>query len=92
MGVASRVVGLEALEPEAMRVAGDVAARSTVALKLAKESVNRAFDTPLEVGLELGPRSRAEPDCSTSAAARGSPSCWRRSAAPCRAASTSARG
>ena len=30
MGVASRVVGLEALEPEAMRVAGEVAARSTV--------------------------------------------------------------
>ena len=77
MGVASRVVGFEELEPEAMRVAGDVAARSTVALKLAKESVNRVFDTPLEVGLELGPRSRAEPDCSTSAAARGSPWCWR---------------
>jgi enoyl-CoA hydratase len=59
LGVASRVVALEELEGEAMRVASDIASRSSVALKLAKESVNRAFDMPLEAGLELERRAFA---------------------------------
>ena len=42
-----------------MRVAGDIASRSIVALELAKESVNRAFDIPLDVGLELERRAFA---------------------------------
>lgn len=59
LGIASRVVGLGELDAEAMRVATAIASRSAVALKLAKESVNRAFDTPLEAGLELERRAFA---------------------------------
>jgi enoyl-CoA hydratase len=59
LGVASRVVGLDELDAEAMRVATEIASRSSVALKLAKESVNRAFDMPLEAGLELERRAFA---------------------------------
>lgn len=59
LGVASRVVPLGELEKEAMRMATDVSSRSRVALRLAKETVNRAFDTPLEAGLELERRAFA---------------------------------
>ncbi|ADV68259.1 enoyl-CoA hydratase-related protein [Deinococcus maricopensis] len=52
-GLVSRVVPAEALMDEALRVARSVASRAPIAVRLAKTSVLRAFDTTLEVGLEL---------------------------------------
>jgi enoyl-CoA hydratase len=52
-GLVARVVAKEAWLIEAKRVAREIAAKSPVATRLAKEAVNRAFDTALEVGLDL---------------------------------------
>lgn len=50
-GLVNRVVsGGNALD-EAMRLASEIAARPPVAVQLAKEAVNRAFETPLNEGL-----------------------------------------
>ena len=51
-GLVSRVVAKEAWLEEAKRVARDVAAKGPVATRLAKESVDRAFESPLSLGLE----------------------------------------
>ncbi len=51
-GLASRVVAREAWLEEAKRVARDIAAKGPVAQRLAKEAVNRAFESTLEHGLE----------------------------------------
>ena len=51
-GLVARVVAKEAWLEEAKRVAHEIAAKGPVAQRLAKESVNRAFDTPLEMGLD----------------------------------------
>jgi enoyl-CoA hydratase len=51
-GLVARVVGKEAWLEEAKRVAGTIAAKSPVGVRLAKESVNRAFETTLEAGLD----------------------------------------
>lgn len=53
VGLVSRVVPTERLMDEALEVARQIAARAPVALRLAKQSVLRSFDTTLEVGLEL---------------------------------------
>ena len=52
-GLVARVVAREAWLEEAKRVAHEIAARPPVALQLAREAVDRAFDTTLEVGLDL---------------------------------------
>jgi enoyl-CoA hydratase len=52
-GLVSRVVAREAWLEEAKRAAREIAAKGPVATKLAKEAANRAFDTTLEVGLDL---------------------------------------
>ena len=51
-GLVSRVVATEAWLEEAKRLARDMAKQSPVALRLAKEAVNRAFEGPLRLGVE----------------------------------------
>ena len=51
-GLVSRVVPREHFFTETMRVAHDMAAKGPIALKLAKESVLKAFDGTLAEGLE----------------------------------------
>ena len=51
-GLVARVVAPEAWLDEAKRVAREVASKGPVAQRLAKEAVNRAFDSTLELGLE----------------------------------------
>ncbi len=51
-GLVSRVVPREHYFTEAMRVAHEMAAKGPVALRLAKESVLKAFETSLLEGLE----------------------------------------
>src|SRR3712207_1747301 len=51
-GLVARVVAREAWLEEARRVAQAIAAKGPVAQRLAKEAVNRAYDSTLELGLE----------------------------------------
>ncbi|MBD1398499.1 enoyl-CoA hydratase/isomerase family protein [Pontibacter sp. JH31] len=52
-GLINRVVPVELYLEEAFRLAGEVAQMSPVAAKLAKESVNRSFETNLDEGLHF---------------------------------------
>jgi enoyl-CoA hydratase len=56
-GLVARVVAREAWLEEAKRVARAIAAKSPVSVRLAKESVDRAFDVPLTAGLDLERRA-----------------------------------
>jgi enoyl-CoA hydratase len=56
-GLVARVVAREAWLEEAKRVAGEIAAKAPVATRLAKESVNRAYETTLQAGLEAERRA-----------------------------------
>ena len=56
-GLVARVVANEAWLAEAKRVAAEVAAKGPVAVRLAKEAVDAAFETPLAAGVELERRS-----------------------------------
>ena len=56
-GLVSRVVAREAWLEEAKRVAREIAAKGPVATRLAKESVNRAYETTLQAGLEAERRA-----------------------------------
>jgi enoyl-CoA hydratase len=56
-GLVARVVAREAWLAEAKRVAHEIAAKSPVALRLAKEAVDKAFEAPLSVGLEYERRA-----------------------------------
>jgi enoyl-CoA hydratase len=51
-GLVSRVVPREHFYSEALKVAHAMAAKGPIALRLAKESVNKAFETTLAEGLE----------------------------------------
>ncbi len=51
-GLVARVVAREAWLEEAKRAARDIASRAPVAQRLAKEAVDRAYETTLELGLE----------------------------------------
>jgi enoyl-CoA hydratase len=51
-GLVSRVVPADHFEREALRVAHTMAAKGPIALRLAKEAVNKAFESPLSEGLE----------------------------------------
>lgn len=53
LGLVSRVVPKEAYLSEAMKVAKEIAAKSPVAVKLAKMSVNKAFEMGLADGLDF---------------------------------------
>jgi enoyl-CoA hydratase len=67
-GLVARVVAKEAWLVEAKRVAAEIAAKGPVAVRLAKEAVDAAFESPLAVGIELERRSfyvaRASEDAS----------------------------
>jgi len=67
-GLVARVVAKEAWLDEAKRVARAIAEKSPVAVRLAKEAVDKAFDAPLSVGLEFERRAfylaRASEDAS----------------------------
>jgi enoyl-CoA hydratase len=56
-GLVARVVAKEAWLEEAKAVARAIAAKGPVAQRLAKESVNRAFESSLETGLDFERRS-----------------------------------
>jgi enoyl-CoA hydratase len=56
-GLIARVVAKEAWLEEAKRVAREIATKGPVATRLAKESVDRAFETPLAAGLEAERRA-----------------------------------
>jgi enoyl-CoA hydratase len=52
-GLVARVVAREAWLDEARRVAGEIAARAPVAQRLAREALDRAFETGLDSGLDF---------------------------------------
>jgi enoyl-CoA hydratase len=52
-GLVARVVAREAWLEEAKRVAHEIASKGPVAQRLAKEAVDRAFESTLETGLDL---------------------------------------
>jgi enoyl-CoA hydratase len=56
-GLVARVVAKEAWLEEAKRVAREIAAKGPVATRLAKESVDRAYETTLAAGLEAERRA-----------------------------------
>jgi enoyl-CoA hydratase len=56
-GLVARVVAREAWLEEAKRVARDVSTKGPVASRLAKEAVDRAFESPLSMGLDYERRS-----------------------------------
>jgi enoyl-CoA hydratase len=51
-GICSRVVAPEALEREALALAARIAGRPALAVRLAREAVQLAFESPLETGLQ----------------------------------------
>jgi enoyl-CoA hydratase len=53
LGLVSRVVPREAYLDEAKKVAGEIAAKSPVALRLAKMAVNKAFEMGLSEGIDF---------------------------------------
>jgi len=56
-GLVARVVAKEAWLDEAKRVAAEIAAKGPIAVRLAKEAVDAAFEAPLAVGVELERRA-----------------------------------
>lgn len=52
-GLINRVVPVEVYLEEAIKLAQEIAARAPVAVRLAKEAVNKAFETSLADGLEF---------------------------------------
>jgi enoyl-CoA hydratase len=57
LGLVARVVAKEAWLDEAKRAAGEIAAKGPVAVRLAKEAVDQAFEAPLRVGIEFERRA-----------------------------------
>jgi enoyl-CoA hydratase len=56
-GLVARVVVKEAWLTEAKRVAREIAGKSPVSVRLAKEAIDKAFEAPLPVGLEYERRA-----------------------------------
>jgi enoyl-CoA hydratase len=56
-GLVARVVAKEAWLDEAKRVAHEIASKGPIAVRLAKESVDKAFEAPLAVGVEFERRA-----------------------------------
>ena len=56
-GLVARVVAKEAWLEEAKRVARDIATKGPVATRLAKEAVDRAYESTLQLGLEYERRA-----------------------------------
>jgi enoyl-CoA hydratase len=57
LGLVARIVAREAWLDEAKRVAREIAVRSPVSVRLAKEAVDQAFEAPLTAGIEFERRS-----------------------------------
>jgi enoyl-CoA hydratase len=57
LGLVARVVAREAWLDEAKRVAGEIAAKGPIAVQLAKEAVDQAFEVPLSAGVEFERRA-----------------------------------
>jgi enoyl-CoA hydratase len=57
LGLVARVVAKEAWLDEAKRAAGEIAAKGPIAVRLAKEAVDQAFEAPLSVGVEFERRA-----------------------------------
>ena len=53
LGLVSRVVPVEVVLDEAKRLAAEISAQPPIAVRMAKESVNQAFETTLAGGLEF---------------------------------------
>jgi enoyl-CoA hydratase len=56
-GLVARVVAREAWLDEAKRIARDIASKGPVATRLAKEAVDRAYETTLQLGVEYERRA-----------------------------------
>ena len=56
-GLVARVVAQEAWLVEAKRVAAEIAAKSPISVRLAKEAVDKSFEAPLSVGVEFERRA-----------------------------------
>ena len=56
-GLVNRVVGREQMLPQALALAGEIAALPPLAVMAAKEAVNRAYELSLEAGLEFERRN-----------------------------------
>jgi len=56
-GLVARVVAKEVWVDEAKRVAREIAAKGPISVRLAKESVDKAFEAPLAVGIEFERRA-----------------------------------
>jgi enoyl-CoA hydratase len=56
-GLVARVVAKETWLDEAKRVAREIAAKGSVAVRLAKEAIDQSFEMPLAAGVELERRS-----------------------------------
>ena len=56
-GLVARVVAKEAWLDEAKRIAGEIAAKGPIAVRLAKEAIDKAFEAPLAVGVEFERRA-----------------------------------
>ena len=56
-GLVARVVAKEVWLDEAKRVAQEIAAKSPISVRLAKDAVDKAFETPLSAGVEFERRS-----------------------------------
>jgi enoyl-CoA hydratase len=57
LGLVARIVAKEAWLDEAKRAAGEIAAKGPIAVRLAKEAVDQAFEAPLSVGVEFERRA-----------------------------------
>jgi enoyl-CoA hydratase len=57
LGLVARVVAQEAWLEAAKRVAAEIAAKSPVSVRLAKEAIDEAFETPLSAGIDFERRS-----------------------------------
>ncbi len=57
LGLVNRVVPVERCLDEAVALAAEIAARAPLAVRLAKEAINRAYETSLQEGLEAERRA-----------------------------------
>jgi enoyl-CoA hydratase len=57
LGLVARVVAREAWLVEAKRVAREIAAKGPIAVRLAKEAIDQAFESPLRAGIDFERRA-----------------------------------
>jgi enoyl-CoA hydratase len=57
LGLVARVVAKEAWLEEAKRVAREIAAKGPIAVRLAKEAIDQAFEAPLSAGVDFERRA-----------------------------------